>query len=84
VSAPIRTRLAVSGDEFKANADAMGLLVAHVRDLNDQVLAGGGPHYVERHRSRGKMMVRERLEALIDPGTPLLELCPLAGLARSV
>ena len=80
MSAPIRTRLAVSGDEFKANADAMGLLVAHVRDLNDQVLAGGGPHYVERHRSRGKMMVRERLEALIDPGTPLLELCPLAGL----
>ena len=80
MSAPIRTRLAVSGDEFKANADAMGLLVAHVRDLHDQVLAGGGPHYVERHRSRGKMMVRERLEALIDPGTPLLELCPLAGL----
>ena len=80
MSAPIRTRLAVSGDEFKANADAMGLLVAHVRDLHDRVLAGGGPHYVERHRSRGKMMVRERLEALIDPGTPLLELCPLAGL----
>jgi acetyl-CoA carboxylase carboxyltransferase component len=80
VSAPLRTRLAVSGDEFKANADAMGLLVAHVRDLHDQVLAGGGPHYVERHRSRGKMMVRQRLEALIDPGTPLLELCPLAGL----
>lgn len=80
MSAPLRTRLAVSGDEFKANADAMGLLVAHVRDLHDQVLAGGGPHYVERHRSRGKMMVRQRLEALIDPGTPLLELCPLAGL----
>ncbi len=80
MSAPIRTRLAVSGDEFKANAHAMGLLVAHVRALHDQVLAGGGPHYVERHRSRGKMMVRERLEALVDPGTPLLELCPLAGL----
>jgi acetyl-CoA carboxylase carboxyltransferase component len=80
VSAPIRTRLAVSGDEFAANAAAMGLLVAHVRDLHDQVLAGGGPTYVERHRSRGKMMVRARLEALVDPGTPLLELCPLAGL----
>jgi len=80
VSAPIRTRLAVSGDEFKANAEAMGLLVAHVRALHDQVLAGGGPHYVERHRSRGKMMVRARIEALVDPGTPVLELCPLAGL----
>jgi acetyl-CoA carboxylase carboxyltransferase component len=80
VSAPITTRLAVSGEEFSANARAMGLLVAHVRDLHDQVLAGGGPQYVERHRSRGKMMVRERLEALVDPGTPVLELCPLAGL----
>jgi acetyl-CoA carboxylase carboxyltransferase component len=80
MSAPITTRLAVSGDEFGANARAMGLLVAHVRELHDQVLAGGGPQYVARHRSRGKMMVRERLEALVDPGTPVLELCPLAGL----
>jgi acetyl-CoA carboxylase carboxyltransferase component len=80
VSAPIRTRLVVTGDDFKANAQAMGLLVAHVRGLHDQVLAGGGPHYVERHRARGKMMVRERIEALVDPGTPVLELCPLAGL----
>lgn len=80
MSAPITTRLVVSGDEFSANARAMGLLVAHVRDLHDQVLAGGGPQYVERHRSRGKMMVRERLEALVDPGTPVLELSPLAGL----
>ena len=55
-------------------------LVDDVRALHDQVLAGGGPHYVERHRSRGKMMVRERMEALVDPGTPVLELCPLAGL----
>ena len=51
-----------------------------VRGLHDEVLAGGGPQYVERHRARGKMMVRERLEALVDPGTPVLELCPLAGL----
>jgi acyl-CoA carboxylase subunit beta len=80
VSAPLGTRLSVTGDEFTANAQAMGTLVDHVRTLHDQVLAGGGPQYVERHRSRGKMMVRERLEALVDPGTPVLELCPLAGL----
>ena len=80
MSAPLRSRLTVSGDEFMANADAMGLLVAHMRHLHDEVLAGGGPHYVERHRARGKMMVRERIEALVDPGTPVLELCPLAGL----
>ena len=58
----------------------MTALVERVRALHDEVLAGGGPRYVERHRARGKMMVRERLEALVDPGTPVLELCPLAGL----
>jgi acetyl-CoA carboxylase carboxyltransferase component len=80
VSAPLRTRLSVTSEEFVANARAMASLVDEVRDLHDQVLAGGGPQYVERHRSRDKMMVRERLEALADPGTPVLELCPLAGL----
>jgi acetyl-CoA carboxylase carboxyltransferase component len=80
VSAPLATRLAVSGEEFADNARAMAGLVDHVRLLHDQVLAGGGAQYVARHRGRGKMMVRERLEALVDPGTPVLELCPLAGL----
>ena len=80
VSAPIVTRLAVSGDEFASNVRAMAALVEQVRTLHDDVLAGGGAQYVERHRSRGKLMVRERLEALVDPGTPVLELCPLAGL----
>ena len=80
MSAPLATRLAVSGEEFADNARAMAGLVDHVRLLHDQVLAGGGAQYVARHRGRGKMMVRERLEALVDPGTPVLELCPLAGL----
>ncbi len=80
MSTPIRSHLATASEEFAANADAMLALAEEVRGLHDQVLAGGGPQYVERHRGRGKMMVRERLEALVDPGTPVLELCPLAGL----
>ncbi len=80
VSTPIRSHLATDGGEFKGNAEAMRALTDEVRALHDEVLAGGGPQYVERHRGRGKMMVRERLEALVDPGTPVLELCPLAGL----
>ena len=80
MSTPIRSRLATTSPEFADNADAMHALAGEVRALHDQVLAGGGPQYVERHRGRGKMMVRERLEALVDPGTPVLELCPLAGL----
>ncbi len=39
----------------------------------------GGQRYVDRHRTRGKMLVRERIEALVDPDTPFLELSPLAG-----
>jgi acyl-CoA carboxylase subunit beta len=81
MSTPIISRLAAGSDEFRANASAMEVLAAEVRALHDQLLDGGGPQYVERHRSRGKMMVRERLEALVDPGTPVLEICPLAGLA---
>ena len=75
VSTAIRTRLSVASEEFEANASAMAALVDEVRGLHDDVLAGGGARYVERHRARGKMMVRERVEALVDPGTPVLELC---------
>ncbi len=80
MSTPLQSRIATDTDQFAEQAVAMGALVDEVRALHDQVLAGGGAHYVERHRSRGKLMVRERLEALVDPGTPVLELCPLAGL----
>ncbi len=79
MSTPLRTHLATTSEEFASNARAMRALVDEVRALHDEVLAGGGTQYVERHRARGKMMVRERLEALVDPGTPVLELCPLAG-----
>ena len=49
--APASRRLAVAGEEFVANAAApWAVLVGEVRDLHDQVLAGGGPQYVERHR----------------------------------
>ncbi|MBT7961591.1 MAG: methylcrotonoyl-CoA carboxylase, partial [Euryarchaeota archaeon] len=40
---------------------------------------GGGGKYVERHRSRDKMLARERIERIIDPGTAFLELSPLAA-----
>ena len=80
MSTIIASHLDVGGDEFTANAVAMSALVDDVTTLHEGLLEGGGPTYVERHRSRDKMMVRERLEALVDPGTPLLELCPLAGL----
>ena len=44
-----------------------------------KAVAGGGEKYVERHHERGKLLVRERIELLLDPGSPFLELSPLAA-----
>jgi acetyl-CoA carboxylase carboxyltransferase component len=57
----------------------MTALVAELRDRTAQVRQGGGPRYFERHRQLGKLPVRERVERLLDPGSPFLELSPLAA-----
>ncbi|HEY3015232.1 MAG TPA: carboxyl transferase domain-containing protein, partial [Nocardioides sp.] len=44
-----------------------------------KAVAGGGEKYVDRHHARGKLLPRERIELLLDPGTAFLELSPLAG-----
>ena len=44
-----------------------------------KAVAGGGEKYVERHHERGKLLARERIELLLDPGSPFLELSPLAA-----
>src|SRR6188472_1354625 len=57
-------------------------MLAKIADLEAQhavAVAGGGEKYVERHHARGKLMPRERIELLIDPGSAFLELSPLAG-----
>ena len=75
----LHTKVDPRSPEFRANRDAMLALLDEVRDVEREVLAGGGPAYVERHRQRGKLLVRERLELLVDPGSALLELSSLAG-----
>ncbi len=80
VGTALASHLDVGGEDFEANRAAMAALVDEVASLHRQVTEGGGPHYVERHRGRGKLLARERLEALVDPGTAVLELSPLAGL----
>jgi acyl-CoA carboxylase subunit beta len=53
--------------------------IAEVEAAHAEALAGGGAKYLERHRSRGKLPARERIELLLDPDSPFLELSPLAG-----
>ncbi len=65
--------------EFRTNHERMTALVGELRDRTKAVRQGGGAKYVERHREQGKLPVRERLEKLLDPGSPFLELSPLAA-----
>jgi 3-methylcrotonyl-CoA carboxylase beta subunit len=67
-------------DGFKRNAEAMRLLVEDLRRRTDAVRLGGGPEQRKRHVARGKLLPRERVRALLDPGSPFLELSPLAAL----
>jgi acetyl-CoA carboxylase carboxyltransferase component len=53
--------------------------IAELEAEHAKAVAGGGEKYVERHHARGKLMPRERIELLVDPGSAFLELSPLAG-----
>jgi acetyl-CoA carboxylase carboxyltransferase component len=60
-------------------ADAMSIKLDELQVEHAKALAGGGTKYVERHHSRGKLTARERIELLLDPDSPFLELSPLAA-----
>src|SRR5437867_12499021 len=66
-------------DTFKANRDRMRQLVGQLRERVAAARQGGGAEYLQRHRAQGKLPVRERVDRLIDRGSPFLELSPLAA-----
>lgn len=66
-------------EAFAANSAAMGALLAELEGGVAAALAAGGATAVARHRARGKLLPRERAAALLDPGSPFLELSQLAG-----
>ncbi|BAJ32984.1 MULTISPECIES: carboxyl transferase domain-containing protein [Kitasatospora] len=73
------TRLDPDAPEYAAHRAAMLAKLAELDAEHAKALAGGGPKYLERHRSRGKLPARERIELLLDPDSPFLELSPLAA-----
>ena len=75
----LETHIDTSSELFRANAARMTALVAELRQRIATVSQGGGPKYVERHRAQGKLPVRERIDKLLDEGSPFLELSPLAA-----
>ncbi len=64
---------------FDANRDANLALVAELRERLALVQRGGGDEAVARHTGRGKLLARDRIDRLVDPGSPFLELSPLAA-----
>jgi 3-methylcrotonyl-CoA carboxylase beta subunit len=66
-------------DEFVRNAAAMKALVADLRQQLDTAMRGGSEEARARHTGRGKLLARERVDLLLDPGSPFLELSALAA-----
>src|SRR5713226_6598197 len=65
--------------EFARNASAMTALVADLREKLDVAMRGGSEEARARHSARGKLLARERVDLLLDPGSPFLELSALAA-----
>src|SRR5262245_50344006 len=75
----LTSRVKPDAAQFQANRERMLALVNEWRERTAAVREGGGAKYVERQRQQGKLPTRERIDLLIDPGTPFLELSPLAA-----
>jgi len=76
----LSTKLAPRSEDFKASAAQMRGLVDELNARLAQIALGGGETARARHTARGKLLPRDRVELLLDPDTPFLEIAPLAGL----
>ncbi len=75
----IESKLNTRSPEFSANAQAMHSLLADLKEKVALMAAGGSEATKQKHLARGKLLPRDRVQLLLDPGTPFLELAPLAG-----
>src|SRR3984957_3920172 len=75
----IKSAISATSPAFKANAQTMSTLVGELKERLATAALGGDTRSRDRHKSRGKLLPRERVERLIDPGSPFLELSPLAA-----
>jgi acyl-CoA carboxylase subunit beta len=75
----LKSSLDVTGETYRRNREVQLAAVAALNEQLDLARAGGGEKYADRHRARGKMLVRERIELLLDRDTAFLELSALAA-----
>ncbi|HUY47730.1 MAG TPA: carboxyl transferase domain-containing protein [Streptosporangiaceae bacterium] len=75
----LRSALDTTGDAYHANRAAQLALLDQLTEQTAAAIAGGGERYRQRHHDRGRLLARERLELLLDPDSPFLELSTLAA-----
>ena len=75
----IKSRLDTTSPAFAANAEQMRTVVSELYARSELVSEGGGKEANAKHVARGKLLPRDRVKALLDPGSPFLEFSPLAG-----
>ncbi len=75
----IKSHLDKNSEQYKANQGHMTALVGELQDRLAAVREGGGPADIAKHKSRGKLLARERVQLLLDPGSAFMELSALAA-----
>jgi acetyl-CoA carboxylase carboxyltransferase component len=75
----LESHVDLNDPEHRANREAMESVLSAHRERLATVMAGGGPTAVAKHKSRGKLLARERIDALLDPGSPFLEFSVFAA-----
>ena len=75
----LKSNIQTGSAEFKKNKDYHRGLIQNLRDIEAQAEQGGGPEARKRHEDRGKLLVRDRVKALLDPGSAFLEVGKLAA-----
>jgi 3-methylcrotonyl-CoA carboxylase beta subunit len=75
----LKSRIDRDGEEFKRNRAKLEAQVAELKQRLATAAAGGPPEARAKHEQRGKLLVRDRIATLLDPGSPFLELAPLAA-----
>jgi 3-methylcrotonyl-CoA carboxylase beta subunit len=75
----IASKLSVRADDFRANDAAMRALVADLRERAAGIARGGSEDARQKHLARGKLLARDRIDQLLDPGAPFLELSAMAA-----
>ena len=75
----LKTKIDINSDDFKNNKQKFIKLLDEYRQILKSSTRGGSERSVEKHKKRGKLLARERINLLVDPNTPFLELSPMAA-----